>query len=192
MSDVSLSIRASELGRKQPARPLASRAPPRFIAPPPAAPRARVDASTTGRAAMWAEAMQSQAPPPFHATPYQFGGGQAVPGQPPPAATTTTPALTPAAVRAQVKKAATQIIQSKVLTALMVFLITVLLLVCINPPMAQQGVSDDERAAGVRAKRSWKKIMVWSLLICVLALVLPVAAGFLPSTGSGSDASPAA
>lgn len=139
---------------------------------------------------MWAEAMQSQAPSPFAAAPYAFGGGQAVPGQPPPL-NTTTPTLTPAAVRAQVKKAATQIIQSKVLTALMVFLITVLLLVCINPPMAQQSVSEDERAAGVRAKRSWKKIMVWSLLICVLALVLPVAAGFLP-TGSSGDASPAA
>jgi hypothetical protein len=136
---------------------------------------------------MWAEAIQSQPPPsPFHAAPYQFGGGQAVPGQPPPVGT-TAPTLTPAVVRAQVRKAAGQIIQSKVLTALMVFLITVLLLVCINPPMAQQSVSDDERAAGVKAKRSWKKIMVWSLLICTLALVLPVAVSYFPR--GTSDAS---
>jgi hypothetical protein len=101
------------------------------------------------------------------------------------AAPSAKPVVDVAAARAQVRKAASQIVQSKVLTALMVFLITVLLLVCINPPMAQDAVSDTDKAAGLRkGKRSVKKIMVWSLLVFTLALTLPVAASYLPLRSS--------
>ena len=71
-----------------------------------------------------------------------------------------------------------KVIESKVLTALVVFLVTVLLLVCINPPMAQEALSPEDLQQGVQAARSWKKIMVWSLLVFAIALLLPVAANY--------------
>ena len=201
MSDLSLSVRTSDAGT----RPRGKRSymsssvmyPPGHRPPPAAAP-SRLQhrlaplvppqplnyRSTTGRAAMWAEAMQQShaAPPP---RPDPVTGGQ-TPGQPPPTVVAAPPPPKPvvdvAAARAQVRKAASQIVQSKVLTALMVFLITVLLLVCINPPMAQDAVTQEDKAAGrSRGKRSAKKIMVWSLLVFTLALILPVAASYLPA-----------
>ena len=204
MSDLSLSVRTSDAGTKPRSgkrsymstsvmyppghRPLApsrlQQLHQRFTAPDPLHYK-----STTGRAAMWAEAMQHSQPPAPHANP--VGGGQ-TPGQPPPTVAPETappkPVVDVAAARAQVRKAASHIVQSKVLTALMVFLITVLLLVCINPPMAQDSVSEEDKAAGrTKGKRSMKKIMVWSLLVFTLALILPVAATYLPTRLSSAS-----
>lgn len=201
MSDLSLSVRTSDAGKKPSGKrsytsssvlyPPGHRpplAPSRLHRPLPPVEPLNHYKSTTGRAAMWAEAMQhSHAPPP----PQPVGGGQ-TPGQPPAsvvdaAAAPAKPVVDVAAARARVRKAASQIVQSKVLTALMVFLITVLLLVCINPPMAQEAVSDEDKAAGVKAKRSVKKILVWSLLVFTFALILPVAASYLPRPAASAS-----
>lgn len=86
----------------------------------------------------------------------------------------------------QARLVAAQIMQSKLLTALVVFLITLLLLICLNPPMAQQSLSEDERVAGKSAQRSWKKIMVWSLLVFAVALLTPVAVSYLPPASAAA------
>lgn len=197
MSGVSLTIQTSDVGRRRSYRSgsrstMSSVRPTPLALPvaPPLAPPMAPRASTTGRAALWAEAMNSHAPP----RPATVMGGQtpvAVPGQPPaaPVAVPAMTTLTVADVRANVRGAARQIIQSKVLTALMVFLVTVLLLICLNPPMAQEPLTDEQRQANMKPRRSWKKIMMWSLLIFTLALILPVAAGYLPA-GSGASPSP--
>jgi hypothetical protein len=69
--------------------------------------------------------------------------------------------------KAMVNKA----LQSRVLVALVVFVFTVVLLFVINPPMAQQPSDKDGKA-----KRSWRKIAVWSTISGLLALILPYAA----------------
>lgn len=124
---------------------------------------------------MWAQALQSTHPPVAapvgNATPGappQLGGGEAAPAK----------WQQVQAVKQQARQVAVKVIESKVLTALVVFLVTVLMLVCINPPMAQEALSPEELQQGVQAARSWKKIMVWSALVFVVALLLPVAAGY--------------
>ena len=66
----------------------------------------------------------------------------------------------------QAQKVCKTMIESKILVSIMVFLCTMLLLICLNPPMAQEQDSTTKQ-------RSWKKIMVWSSLAMVLALLLP-------------------
>ena len=66
----------------------------------------------------------------------------------------------------QAQKVCKTVIESKILVSIMVFLCTMLLLICLNPPMAQEQDSATKQ-------RSWKKIMVWSSLAMVLALLLP-------------------
>lgn len=114
-----------------------------------------------------------------------------MPGAPPTLTTSNGAgtAKTLAQVKAQAKQVASKIIQSKVLTALIVFLVTVLLLIAVNPPMAQEPRSDEQVAAGERGARSWRKILVWSLLVFALALLVPVAVSFCkPSGGDGASA----
>lgn len=131
-------------------------------------------APSTSRAAMWAEALQSTHPP-VHPS---VGHGTATPGAPPLLHGGDGNNTRVQAVKQQARQVATKVIESKLLTALVVFLVTILMLVCINPPMAQQQLSPEELQDGVQAARSWKKIMVWSLLVFVVALLLPVAAGY--------------
>lgn len=124
---------------------------------------------------MWAAAIQST-----HTEPPPLIGGNATPGAPPQLQTGGAAGKTwqqVQTVKQQARHVALKVIESKVLTALIVFLVTVLLLVCINPPMAQEALSPEELQQGVQAARSWKKIMVWSALVFVVALLLPVAAG---------------
>ena len=64
------------------------------------------------------------------------------------------------------QKVCKTVIESKILVSIMVFLCTMLLLICLNPPMAQEQDSTTKQ-------RSWKKIMVWSSLAMFLALLLP-------------------
>ena len=119
----------------------------------------------SSRSRMWSEALD---------TPTSIIKGGA---QPPNTVTPSTGKLTSLK---QARVVAGQILGSKLLTALVVALFTLLLLLCINPPMAQQTLSEDERAAGKRAPRSLKKIMVWSLLVFAVTLLMPVAASYWP------------
>lgn len=131
----------------------------------------------SSRAAMWKEALHSTHPP----IPNNLGGGNATPGAPPQLlheGEGNNRRGNVQAVKQQAKQVAMKVIESKVLTALVVFLVTVLMLVCINPPMAQQQLTAEELQGGVQAARSWKKIMVWSLLVFVIALLMPLAAGY--------------
>lgn len=126
------------------------------------------------RSRMWSEAMETPLP-------VSGGAGPSAPGG------TASPPPPPGAVSLkQARMVAAQIMGSKILTALVVFLFTLLLLICINPPMAQQCLTEEERAAGKAAPRSWKKIMVWSLLVFGVALLMPVAASYWPSTTAAS------
>lgn len=61
-----------------------------------------------------------------------------------------------------------KVAQSRILVSLLVFLTTVILLLIINPPMAQEPASPGETP-----RRSWKKISVWSTIAMLLALILP-------------------
>lgn len=132
---------------------------------------------------MWSEALASDAP---HAVPHPpvWGGGAPV------SPLASPPAVAPAAkVKLQQAKAiAGQIVQSKVLTALVVFLFTMLLLIVLNPPMAQETLSEEQKAAGKKAGRSWKKIMVWSLLVLAITLIVPVAVSYIPAAGGSQNA----
>lgn len=67
------------------------------------------------------------------------------------------------------------IIRSKLLVAVLVFLSTALLLILLKPPMAQETPPDGDGAA--ITQRSWRKIMIWSSLACVFALILPYTCG---------------
>lgn len=130
---------------------------------------------SSSRAAMWAEALHSTHPPA------PTSGGNATPGAPPQVGggeTNGSKWQQVQTVKQQARRVAVKVIESKVLTALVVFLATVLMLVCINPPMAQEELSAEELQEGVQAARSWKKIMVWSALVFVVALLLPVVAGY--------------
>ena len=84
------------------------------------------------------------------------------------AATKPKPTMTEKLLKTkqQAQKVCKTVIESKILVSIMVFLCTMLLLICLNPPMAQEQDSATKQ-------RSWKKIMVWSSLAMVLALLLP-------------------
>lgn len=65
----------------------------------------------------------------------------------------------------QAKRGVGRVVQSKLLTALMVFLFTMVALLLANPPMARD--PHDPR------QRSWKKMVIWSSLAFASALALP-------------------
>ena len=67
------------------------------------------------------------------------------------------------------------ILQSKVLVAGIVTVLVALLLLVVNPPLAQQKDSN---------KRSLLKITAWSLVVGLLAFVLPTGASLFCGTGS--------
>lgn len=69
------------------------------------------------------------------------------------------------------------IIRSKLLVAVLVFLSTALLLILLNPPMAQETPPDGDGDGALIKQRSWRKIMIWSSLACVFALILPYTCG---------------
>lgn len=80
----------------------------------------------------------------------------------------------------QAKKIGTTVLQSKVVVSIFVFFLTMLLLICLNPPMAQtthEMLVENEQTGlesiEVVNRRSWKKIIIWSCLTFVLALLLP-------------------
>ena len=78
----------------------------------------------------------------------------------------------------QMKTMSATVLQSRLLVSVLVFLSTILLLLFLNPPMAQElepvDVDGDGDGAGEgRTRRSWTKIMVWASLAFVLALMLP-------------------
>jgi hypothetical protein len=65
----------------------------------------------------------------------------------------------------QAKQGVARVVQSKLLTAIMVFLFTMVALLVSNPPMARD--PHDPR------QRSWGKMTTWSLLAFAAALALP-------------------
>lgn len=68
-------------------------------------------------------------------------------------------------------------LQSRMLVAVVVMLFTMVLLLILNPPMAQQPLSEMDKKTGKKSKRSWKKILLWSSLPAALALLLPFCFG---------------
>jgi hypothetical protein len=66
-------------------------------------------------------------------------------------------------------------LESRAIVAFVVFALTAVLLVAINPPIAQQKTADGK----MTGNRSWQKIFVWSLLVGVLAFILPYGASFV-------------
>lgn len=163
------------------------------LAAPPraAAASAATRAPSCSRAAMWTQAMEAPYKQSATAAPSLspvVAAAIATPGAMPlraGAANATGATATLEQVKAQARQVASRVIQSKVLTALIVFLFTILLLVVFNPPMAQQPSDPDDTSA---RRRSWKKIMVWSALVFVLALLLPAAASFCSSASQGQAA----
>jgi hypothetical protein len=157
---------------------------------PPAQNTVAPHAPSCSRAAMWAQAMEAPSKKGVAAAPSLsplVAAAIATPGTMPlQAGAVNSPGAALQQVKAQARQVASRVIQSKVLTALIVFLFTVLLLVVFNPPMAQQPCDPEDTSP---RRRSWKKIMVWSALVFALALLLPVAASFCTfSAGSGSQA----
>lgn len=85
------------------------------------------------------------------------------------------------------KRASMTMLQSRILVAVLVFLSTIVLLLCLNPPMAQDvggGGGDGDDGGDGEARRSWSKIMVWASLTFVLALALP---SLMPSAKTMSN-----
>jgi hypothetical protein len=109
----------------------------------------------SSRAAMWAQALRSSPP---HSG---LGGG----------ATPSSPKGTGMKEQLQSAKVAwNKVIQSKVLVSLLVFLFTMLILIALNPPMAQEPATPDNP----KGRRSWKKITIWSVIPALLTLLLPL------------------
>lgn len=100
---------------------------------------------------------------------------------PQPAAAPITPPVAPQPdVKAKMKQAKDTVLkalQSRMLVAVVVMLFTMVLLIALNPPMAQQPLSEADKQAGKKCKRSWKKILLWSSLPASLALLLPFCFG---------------
>lgn len=90
----------------------------------------------------------------------KLSGGTTVPPPPPPP---------PKNFADQAKETCETIMGSKVAVSGVVFLLTFVVLCALNPPMAQE--STDNYADP--PKRSAKKIIVWSSITALLALVLP-------------------
>jgi hypothetical protein len=58
--------------------------------------------------------------------------------------------------------------ESKVVVVVFVFLFTFILLCAVNPPMAQSREEPGDTS------RSWKKIVGWSTVTALIALLLPL------------------
>ena len=135
------------------------------------------------RAAMWQQVLHAPSPP--NSARVHIHGGAAAP-------TTTTaaePALAPTESKTKqlvtnAKAVCDKIMKSRILVSLVVFLTTTILLLVINPPMAQEPRAPDA-PPDQRAARSWKKIMVWSTLAMLMALVLPYTCGAGGGGGGG-------
>lgn len=74
----------------------------------------------------------------------------------------------------KVKTMITKVIESRIMVSLLVFVFTILLLFTINPPMAQEPYSDENK--NKKGMRSWKKIITWSTIAWLLSLILPYTA----------------
>lgn len=127
------------------------------------------DGADASRAAMWQEVLQAATPPQSTTGKRLEGGGDAAgagdgTGAGPGGATKASAQAALNSAKAVCNKVA----QSRILVSLLVFLTTVILLLVINPPMAQEPASPGESP-----KRSWKKISVWSTIAMLLALILP-------------------
>lgn len=132
------------------------------------------EGADASRAAMWQEVLHAATPPHSSLT---LRGGEDVPA---PAAagnngnngnnngTTGTPPTTAQTALKNAKAVCDKMAQSRILVSLLVFLTTIILLLAINPPMAQTTPSEGESP-----RRSWKKITVWSTIAMLLALILP-------------------
>lgn len=94
-----------------------------------------------------------------------------------PATTPETAQLDTKAKMKQAKDTVLKALQSRLLVAVVVMLFTMALLLILNPPMAQQPLSEVEKKSGKKCKRSWKKILLWSSLPASLALLLPFCFG---------------
>ncbi len=112
----------------------------------------------SSRAAMWAQALQSSPP---HSG---LAGGADGKGPSSPKAKGMKEQLETA------KVAWNKVIQSKVLVSLLVFLFTMVLLIALNPPMAQEPATPDNP----KPRRSWKKITIWAVIPALLTLLLPL------------------
>ena len=88
---------------------------------------------------------------------HRLSGGNAQPPLAPPPPKTS--------LATQARRGVSRVIQSKVLTAIMVFLFTMVALLFVNPPMARD--PHDPRV------RSWRKMVTWSFLAFAAALALP-------------------
>lgn len=126
------------------------------------------------RAAMWQQVLHAPSPP--NSARVHIHGGAAAP-------TTTAAEPAPAPTESKTKQLVNnakavcdKIMKSRILVSLVVFLTTTILLLVINPPMAQEPRAADA-PPDQRAARSWKKIMVWSTLAMLMALVLPYTCG---------------
>ncbi len=71
----------------------------------------------------------------------------------------------------KVKATAKRAMNNKFAVAGIVFMLTFVLLCVLAPPMAQNAASQDNPTAP--PTRSWQKILVWSSLAAVVALLLP-------------------
>lgn len=78
------------------------------------------------------------------------------------------PQITPPECQSPLRQQCTKMLNSKVITSLMVFAFTFLLLLAVNPPIAQR---KDEN--GKSLGRSPVKILVWSTIMGLLVFLLP-------------------
>ena len=106
-----------------------------------------------------------------------------VPSPPPPPTQSQVNAQTRAQMVQNAKAVCNKVAQSRILVSLLVFLVTIILLISLNPPMAQE--SDTDVPPGQTPARSWKKITVWATIAMLMALILPFACG----GGSGAKGS---
>ena len=138
---------------------------------------------STGRSEMWKKAISLSPPPSLvqRQRGKEKGSSTVVSAREVPQSTTTKKPVADTKFAdkfgttvTRAKQIGGVIIQSKLLVAVLVFLSTALLLILLNPPMAQE-IPDGESAA--INQRSWRKIMIWSSLACVFALILPYTCG---------------
>lgn len=126
------------------------------------------EGADASRAAMWQEVLQATTPP--HSAVSSTKGDRAHHGLKGGDAQVSSPAqnTTVQTAMKNAKAVCDKVAQSRILVSLLVFLTTVILLLIINPPMAQEPASPGETP-----RRSWKKISVWSTIAMLLALILP-------------------
>jgi hypothetical protein len=139
---------------------------------------------------MWDKALNSTV-----GTPRASGGENQLGPKTPPSSGTATPPQAEAAVVSQDSKAklkqakdtVLKALQSRMLVAVVVMLFTMVLLIALNPPMAQQPLSEADKKDGKKCKRSWKKILLWSSLPAALALLLPFCFGKRDASNQGTQ-----